>query len=441
MTRRRLLIGGALAVVALGAAIGIYVFKDDKPVQKRGSAKVEFDRSQAPKPKPRPENQEPWPTYAFDPQRTHVSPFHHRPPYRTIWRLDAGDTVEFPPSVGYGKVFIPQQKGLFIAADAKTGKVIWRKRFKRCMASSPLLSKGVVYQSVMDYVNCPQGRSGASGFVQAMDAKTGRKLWRFRAAPVESSPLLVKNTIYVGSWDHKLYAIDAKTGRKRWAFEGDDRLNTSPAYSQGKVYIAGDGGTVFAVNARTGRKVWQTHPGPTEFFYATPTVAYGRVFIPNTNGTMYALGARTGRLLWATPMGSYAYAAAGVYKQRVYSGTYDGKVYALSAATGGVKWKRQVAGAVHAAPTIMAGLVYFATCSSCGSEAQRTVKHGPDGTVAFSWRRGHRRYKTGQGKYANPVVADEDRVYLTGRSHVYGLQPLAERKKKAKAKRRRAARR
>jgi outer membrane protein assembly factor BamB len=435
---RRLLIGGALAVVALGVVIGVYVFKDDEPVQKRGSATVEFDRKEAPRAKPKPASKTPWPTYAFDQQRTHVSGFQHKPPFRTLWRLDAGDTVEFPPSVGYGKVFIPQQKGRFVVADAKTGRIAWQKRFKRCIAASPALARGVVYLSVMDYVNCPQGRAGASGFVQAMDARTGRKLWRFKAAPVESSPLLVKNTLYVGSWDHKLYAINAKTGRKRWAFEGDDRLNTSPAYSKGRVFIAGDGGSVFAVNARTGRKVWQTQPGPTEFFYATPTVAYGRVFIPNTNGTMYALGERTGKLLWAKPLGSYVYAAAGVYKQRVYTGTYDGKVYALSAATGDVKWQRDAPSAVHAAPTIMGGLVYFATCATCGSEAQRTIKSGPDGTLGYGWKTGRVRYRTGQGKYANPIVADEDRVYLTGRSHVYGLKPLGDskqQKKKPRSKR------
>lgn len=437
MNRRRLLAGAAVAVVAVAAAAGIYKLTRPKPVEKKGSANVEFNRKEAPKVvKPRASNPTPWPTYAFDSQRTHVSPFGHKPPFRTVWRFDAHDTVEFPPSIGYGNVYIPQQKGRFYVVRAKTGRVVWKKDFNRCMAASPLLHKGVVYQSVMDYVNCPQGRPGASGFVQAMDAKTGKKLWRFKAAPVESSPVLVGNTIYVGSWDNNLYAINARTGRKRWAFKGDNRLNTSPAYSQGKVFIAGDGGTVFAVNAKTGKQVWQTHPGPTEFFYATPTIAYGRVFIPNTNGTMYALGERSGKLLWATPMGSYGYSAAGVYKQRVFAGTYDGKVLSMDAATGAVKWQRDAPAAVHAAPTIMGGLVYFATCSTCGSEASRAVKGGPDGTLAYGWKTGQVHWRTGQGKYANPIVADDHRVYLTGRSHVYGLKPLGDRKKRPRSGRR-----
>ena len=147
----------------------------------------------------------------------------------------------------------------------------------------------------------------------------------------------------------------------------------------------------------------------------------------SSDGTMYVWGARSGKLLWARPLGSYVYAAAAVWRRRVYIGTYDGSFYALSAATGDVIWKRSVPGAVHAAATVMDGLVYYATCSTCGSAAQRTVKHGPDGTYALDARTGRQVWKTGQGKYANPIIADEQRVYLTGRANLFGLKPARRR--------------
>jgi outer membrane protein assembly factor BamB len=104
-------------------------------------------------------------------------------------------------------------------------------------------------------------------------------------------------------------------------------------------------------------------------------------------------------------------------------GTYDGSFYALDAGTGDVKWRISAPGAVHAAPTIMRGIVYYATCSSCGSAASRAVKHGPDGTYGVSAKTGHQVWKFGAGKYANPVVADTKRIYVTGRSAVYALAP------------------
>ena len=424
MNRRRWLTGGALALLVLLVAAGAYaLLTKDEPTRKRGSAKQEFvTTEEQAKPPPKPEDPTPWGTYAYDRERTHVSPFRLKPPFKRKWQIDAHDTVEFPPSVGFGKVFVPQQKGLFLALSAQSGHVKWRKKTGRCAAASPTLAKGVVYQSYMDFVPCPQDRPGASGYVIAWNAKNGKKLWKWNGAPVESSPLRVGNTLYVGSWDHGLHALNAKNGRQRWRFEADQQVNTAPAYHKGTIYFGTDAGTVYAINAHTGRLRWKAGQAR-EFFYATPAVAYGRVFIGSTDGTMYVYGAKTGRLLWARPLGSYIYGAAGVYKRRVFVGTYDGYFYALDAATGDVKWRITARGAVHAAPTIMRGIVYYATCSSCGSAASRSVKHGPDGTYGVNAKNGHQVFYFAAGKYANPVVADTKRIYITGRSAVFALKP------------------
>ncbi len=419
--KRPALIAAAVVLVVAAAAGAFFVLRDDRGAEKRGSAGQEFDPGAGPR-GARKREALPWPTYAFDAQRTHLATgFSHRPPYRKVWRLDGRDTLEFPPTVGYGRVYLAQQKGLFFAVDAKSGKVRWKRDFKRCAASSPTIGSGTVYQGYMDFVNCPQARPGATGFLIAMSAKTGRRRWIYRAGPVESSPLLVGRTVYFGSWDRKVHAVDARTGRRRWAFTGDEEINTSAAYSKGTIYIASDAGTLYALDARTGRRRWSAKAGD-EFFYATPTVAYGRVFIGNTDGTMYAYGARTGRLLWAKRLGTYVYAAAGVSRGRVFTGTYDGFVYSLNAGTGDVVWRKPAPAAVHGAPTIMNGLAYFSTCSTCGTEASRTVKTGPDSTLAYSTRTGRVVWRLNQGKYASPVVADSKRVYLTGRSYLYALK-------------------
>jgi outer membrane protein assembly factor BamB len=424
------LIVGAALVAVLVAAVGVYAYqKENEPIEKRGSADEEFVTTEEPQPEPPPEesNPRPWPTYGYDDARQHISPYDHRPPYRRRWKIDAHDTLEFPPTVGYGRLYLAQQKGLFFALDAKTGKVDWRKSNGRCAAASPTIGKGVVYQSYMHHVECVQDQPGADGFLVAWDADTGRERWRFKSAPIESSPLLKNGRLYVGTWDHNVYALDAGTGRKIWSFQADDQVNTSAAYWRGRIYIGSDGGTLYALSARTGKLLWsaqsQSKFGSREFWYATPTVAYGRVYIGNTDGTMYVYGAKTGNLLWARPLGTYIYGAAAVYQRRVFVGTYDGKFYALDAATGDTIWQIDAKGAVHAAPTVMDGLVYYAICSSCGSEAARAVARGPDSTYAVRARDGKTVWRFRDGKYANPVVADEERIYITGRSYQYALAP------------------
>jgi outer membrane protein assembly factor BamB len=427
VTRRRLIAGAAL-VAAIAVAVGVYAYEKEKePIEKRGSASEEFVTTEAPKPKPPPVNPRPWPTYAYDAARQHISPYDHRPPYRRLWKVDAHDTLEFPPSVGYGHVYLAQQKGLFFALDAKTGRVDWRKDLGRCAASSPTIGKGVVYQAYMHPVACLQDQAGANGFLVAWDADTGRERWRFKSAPIESSPLLKNGRLYTGSWDHRVYAINATTGKQIWSFQADDQVNTSAAYWRGRIFIASDGGTIYALSARTGRLLWsaqsQSKFGSREFWYATPTIAYGRVYIGNTDGTMYVFGAKSGKLLWARPLGTYIYGAAAVYDRRVFVGTYDGKFYALDAATGDTIWQVDAHGAVHAAPTVMDGLVYYAVCSSCGEAAARSVARGPDSTYAVRARDGKTVWRFQDGKYANPVVADDERIYITGQSHEYALAP------------------
>jgi outer membrane protein assembly factor BamB len=418
----------AAGVVALAVVGGIayYLLDEEDPIKKRGSVTDEFITTEPEEPKPRPkkQNPRPWPTYSYDVQRRHISPYDHRPPYRRLWTIDAHDTLEFPPTVGYGKLYLAQQKGLFFALNVQTGRVEWRKSLGRCAASSPTVGKGVVYVSYMHPVVCEQGQEGADGFVVAWDAETGREKWRFNSAPIESSPLLKGNRLFVGSWDHGVYALNANNGKRIWRFEADNEVNTSAAYWNGRIFIASDGGTIYSLSAKTGKLLW-SEGSAREFYYATPTVAHGRVYIGSTDGTMYAFGAKTGRLLWARPLGTYIYGAAAVYKRKVFVGTYDGQLYALHAGTGNIVWQKDAGGTVHAAPTVMDGLVYYAICSTCGSEAQRAVAGGSDAVYAVRARDGKQVWKfMGGGKYANPVVADNERVYITGRSFQFAFAEM-----------------
>ena len=231
----------AVAIGALGAgtALGAWAWHEDRSRTVRGSATEEFVETLRPDPqgpKPSPLNPEPWPTYGYDPQRTHLAPlaWRIRPPYYGLWKFPARAGIEFPPSVAYGNIYIPQQKGTFYVLKARSGKRVWVRRFNHCMAASPTIRDGIVYQAFMDSKPCTAHEPRARGFVLAWDADNGRLLWRFDAGVVESSPLLVGNTLYFGSWDHKLYALDAAregsgrgcAGRSRQTTRSWQRLRT-----------------------------------------------------------------------------------------------------------------------------------------------------------------------------------------------------------------------
>jgi outer membrane protein assembly factor BamB len=398
-----------LLIAGVGAAAFV-VWQHRHPGTIRGSGSTEFETTEAPGATTRPEavvREVPWPTYGYDEQRSRYAPgFHLRPPFRTLWRVAAGSLLEFPPVVAYGRLYVGTNNGRFLAVEADTGHVAWRKDFGRCIAASPTIGDRVVYQPLMDPSPCREHKQDAPGFVVALDADTGEELWRFRAGVVETSPLVVGNLLYFGSWDKKMYAVDVNTHKAVWIFTTGDQVKGGPAYANGTLYFASYDNKVYAVDARTGKLRWSA--SGTANFYATPTLAYGRVFIGNTDGRVYAFGAQTGHLLWAKATGGFVYSSAGVYRKTVYVGSYSHRFLALDAGSGDVRWSFATEGAISGAPTILDGIVYFSTL------------HGK--TFGLDAQTGKKLWEFADGKYS-PVVADEEHVYLAGYKKLYGLAP------------------
>ena len=102
-----------------------------------------------------------------------------------------------------------------------------------------------------------------------------------------------------------------------------------------------------------------------------------------------------------------------------YVGSYDHRFYALSQATGAVRWSFDAGAPISGAPTVLDGLVYFSTCGSCSTYEQNPRARR---TYALDGRSGRVVWRFPDGEYS-PVIADPERVYLTGYTHLYGLVP------------------
>ena len=81
-------------------------------------------------------------------------------------------------------------------------------------------------------------------------AIAGSELWEFETGnAVLSSPAIGSNgTVYVGSWDNKLYAINGKSGVKLWEFKTGNIVSSSPAIgSDGTVYVGSYDNKLYAI--------------------------------------------------------------------------------------------------------------------------------------------------------------------------------------------------
>jgi outer membrane protein assembly factor BamB len=356
-----------------------------------------------------------WPLYGFDPARTHAAPLRLRPPFRTLWTV-RGDwsLIEFPPVLERGRLFLGTNHGLVLAVEARTGRIVWHRQFPGCVAASPAVGNGVVYLGFMDPPPC---RGTAPSFLAALDAGTGRTIWRFRAGVIETPPLLVGGRVYFGSWDHRVYAVDARTGRLDWRFTTGNRVKGGAAFARRTIFAGSYDGRLYALDATSGRLRWSAGGGALGGLYATPSVANGRVFVGSTNGRVYAFTTANGRLLWSTAIGSYVYSPAALAGGTAYVGSYDHRLYALSQATGRIRWTFDAGAPISGAPTVLGGLVYFSTCGSCSSyESNPRARR----TFALNARNGRLVWRFNDGEYS-PVIADRERIYLTGFTALYGL--------------------
>jgi outer membrane protein assembly factor BamB len=378
-------------------------------------------RTTTTRPKPRPQPKPSlgsWPLYGYDPARTHAAPpLDLHPPFRKLWTV-RGDwsLVEFPPVLEHGRLFVGTNHGLVLAVQAATGHVLWHRQFAGCVAASPAVGDGVVYLGFMDPPPCT---GTAPSFVAALDARSGRTLWRFRAGVVETPPLLAGGRVYFGSWDHRVYAVDARTGRLAWSFATGDRVKDGVALAGGTIFAGSYDGRLYALDARTGQLRWSAGGGALGGLYATPSAASGRVFVGSTDGRVYAFSARTGAPLWSTRTGSFVYSPAALADGTAFVGSYDHRLYALSQTTGAVRWTFDAGAPISGAPTVLGGLVYFSTCGSCSSYEQNPRARR---TFAVDARTGKLVWRFPDGEYS-PVIADRERVYLTGYTSLYGLAP------------------
>ena len=397
---RRLLPAMLAAAATVGLAAYLVLDRHHVPTIV-GSTTVQYTPTAPHRPPPGPGVA--WPTYGYDNARDRAAPFRLRPPFRRVWTFHGRSLLEFPPVVGYGRVYLTTFDGRLVSLAAATGRVAWDYRSPRCGWASPALWRHLVFETFIGSSECRS--SFRDGEVAAFDALTGKLRWRRQIGPTESSPLVTGGAVVVGDWSGRVWSLDAATGHTRWTADLSGAIKGSVAASGNRLFIGTYGGEVASLSARSGRVLWSSRGhGP---IYSSPAVAYGRVFLGTLNGGVFALGAATGALLWSRPTGGYVYASPAIWRQAVLVGSYDHRFYSLDAGTGRVRWMFPANGAISGSASVIGGLVYFSTLAGR--------------TYALAPRTGGRVAVWPDGKYS-PAVADATRLYLVGLGRLYALR-------------------
>lgn len=200
--------------------------------------------------------------------------------------------------------------------------------------------------------------------------------WTYEAdGPFWGSPVVVDDTVYVGSTDNSVYAIDAETGDERWSFATDDRVEATPAVAEDTVYVGSYDMHVYAIDSATGEPRWTRDLGG--LIRSSPTVHDDTVYIGvgchnlacapfaeeagvSGVGWIYALDAESGATNWRYDVGNEVVSTPATDGETMYIGASDETLYALDATSGDRKWTYESGDMVWSSPALAFGTVYFA---------------------------------------------------------------------------------
>jgi outer membrane protein assembly factor BamB len=322
-------------------------------------------------------------------------------------------------TVAAGRVYGATPTSAF-ALDQRTGRQLWSVTLANGkdigIDMAPGYHDGVVYVSTVPVTAETQYAGGVKGVMWALDASTGRELWRFQTimptAGAAHSDVGGGGLWYTPAFDgsggmyfgvgnptpfpgaagrpwgsgrpgpnlfsDSIVKLNAKTGALQWYYQltphdlYDWDLQDPPilTHSGGRtlVLIAGKGGFVLALDASTGKLVWKTsvgrHDGHDHDGLYAMRHEYSRLKTP---ATIYP-GLLGGVIAPMSSNGVDVFVPVVVHSATVTSpvsvtegASSSGEVVALSVATGRVRWRIAIPAPAFGATTVVNDLVLLAT--------------------------------------------------------------------------------
>jgi len=234
------------------------------------------------------------------------------------------------PVVAEDLVYFGGYNGKVYAINSSTGALRWV--YPREDNISPIVG-GLVVEG--GRVFC----AASDGKICALDADTGDLLWDFQAdGKIWATPVVVEETLYVGSLDKKLYALNAGDGVQKWQpFEVGGAIVTTPLVYKNTVYFGSVDRHMYAIDAEDGTLKWRSELEAGNWFWAKPVVANGTIYAGNLDGKVYALNAETGDVVTDFDLGSSVASSPVLIDNSVIVAAEEGKLFSIDAVSNQIR--------------------------------------------------------------------------------------------------------
>jgi outer membrane protein assembly factor BamB len=337
------------------------------------------------------------------------------------WRVKLAAPIYAAAALREGIAYVGTSGGMFHAIDAETGTFLWSFAAGRPVFGAAALTDSAVY-FVCD-----------NGFLFKLRRDDGTEVWRYdlgdaRATRVlmhqivdhsgdfdwdmsAPTPVVLGDTIYVGSGDGSMHAVNARTGERIWRFEGKGKVRGTAVVDGDRVIFGALDGLVTALDRRTGAKVWEWDRGGP--IVGSVELIGDRIVVGSRYGVLAALDAATGALTWAMQLwGSSAESeATPAGGSLFYFGSSDlRRVSLMDARDGRVLWRTDVFGWAWPRPVVHDDILFVSTVGAHPYQIRQlgalTAIDRSSGTILWRWAMPEAPGAWGYGFYAPPAVDD-----------------------------------
>lgn len=189
-----------------------------------------------------------------------------------------------------------------------------------------------------------------------------KPLWTFQCEDeIRSTPVHYNGVIYVGCYDHNLYALNAASGEFQWKYATDGGVVTRPAAYENNIYFGSEDYRLHVVSARSGKVLWTYYTeAPVR---SSPRIAEGHVFFGSDDAHIHAVNVMTGRASWRFETVAPIRSTPFVTNDAVFAGCESGEFYCVDFG-GELKWRFKAKLAVTSSPWVEEGVVYFGSLDS-----------------------------------------------------------------------------
>jgi outer membrane protein assembly factor BamB len=278
---------------------------------------------------------------------------------RMLWWFNGGADLTAPPGSFGSSVVLGFRDGKIAKLDALTGNKQWTVTIDSFSERSFLLNGTTLYVL------------SAAQVLHALDFQTGRTLWLFDGGFPEglairggARPIVHDNKILFGIASGEILAVQAETGKPVWRYNpayNDQRFHDvvgEIVVRNNKLILSRYDGLVAAIDLASSVRTlaWQQQlPG-----LSSSAFRNGRFYVGGLNGDVYAIDPDTGRKVWRTITGKPVNTLTAGETQ-LFVGGAEGRVTALDASNGHVLWHDELGTAVASAPILVEDAIYYAT--------------------------------------------------------------------------------